>query len=114
MPARHRIAAAVFLLASIPMAAHAQTTGFAADRFDPSERGSEWFVMDSLDMRGHVRPAIGVVADYAHRPLVVYNADGSQRAAILSDQMFLHLGGSVVFWDRLRLALNLPIAPYQS
>ena len=41
-----------------PAAARAQNvSGFNADRFHPSERGSEWFALDSLDMRGHLRPA---------------------------------------------------------
>lgn len=55
-----------FLVASaIAPAAAAQTpaAGFALDRFNPAERGSEWFVMDSLDLRGHVRPALGLTLE---------------------------------------------------
>ncbi|MEY4514285.1 MAG: hypothetical protein RLZZ450_6407, partial [Pseudomonadota bacterium] len=40
--------------------AQSVSSGFALDRFEPSERGSEWFSQDSLDLRGHLRPAIGL------------------------------------------------------
>jgi OOP family OmpA-OmpF porin len=93
-------------------AANAQTPapGFAINRFNPSERGSEWFAMDSLDLRGNFRPALGIVADYAHRPLAIYAQDGDERVALIQDQFFLHVGGSLVLFDRLRLGLNVPIA----
>lgn len=88
----------------------AQTAaGFAIDRYQPSERGSDWFVTDSLDFRGSGRLALGVVGDWAHRPLVIYKANGHPARAIISDQLNLHLGGSVLVADRLRLAANLPV-----
>ncbi len=71
-------------------------------------------MLDSLDIRGHARPAIGVVADWGHKPLVVLNPDGTERATIVEDQIFAHLGGSLVFWDRLRAGIDLPIALYQN
>lgn len=94
--------------------ASAQESGFALDRFEPSERGSEWFVLDSLDLRGHGRPAIGVVGSWAYKPLVVYDASGNERAAIVQHQVMVHPGASVVFWDRARFAFDLPIAAYQT
>ena len=98
-----------------PVTAHAQTTanGFALDRFNPSERGSEWFVMDSLDMRGRTRPAIGLVGELADSPLVLYNPDGSQRAIPVHYQLILHPGASLVLFDRVRVGFDLPIAAYQ-
>jgi OmpA-OmpF porin, OOP family len=104
-------AVATALLSSAP--SHAQATGFALDQFDPSERGSDWFAADSLDLRGHLRPAIGIVGDYADRPLAIYNPDGSYRSSIVSDQLFVHLGASLVLWERLRVAFNLPLAVTQ-
>lgn len=106
------MAMAAGLLAS-PRAA-AQTAGFAVDRFDPSERGSDWFALESLDLRGRVRPAIGVVGDYAYRPLAIYNADGTVRSNLVAHQLFTHVGASLVLADRLRLAVNVPIAVFQS
>lgn len=88
--------------------------GYAASSFDPSERGSDWFANDSLDFRGHGHFTIGVLGDYAYRTLIGnYNPDGHTRASIVRNQLFLHAGGSVVFWDRLRLGLSLPIAAYE-
>ena len=95
-------------------AARAQTAGFAVDRFNPSERGSDWFALDSLDLRGNVRPALGLVLDYGYRPLAIYNADGSVRTNLIEHQLFAHVGGSLVLWDRLRLGLDLPIALYEA
>jgi OmpA-OmpF porin, OOP family len=96
--------------------ASAQTTarGFALDRFEPSERGSDWFVADSLDLRGKKRFGAGVVFDYAHNPLVLYDADGNEAAGVVSDQFFAHLGGVLIVEDRARFALSLPIALVQA
>jgi OOP family OmpA-OmpF porin len=87
-----------------------QTQGFAINRFDVSERGSDWFVGDSLDLRGEVRPALGFVLDYAHKPLVLYDEAGKARATVVRDQFFGHIGGSVVLAERVRLALSVPVA----
>jgi OOP family OmpA-OmpF porin len=87
--------------------------GFALDRFDPSERGSEWFAHDSLDLRGHLRPAVGVVGSWAYKPLVIFGADGEQRSAIVRHQMVLHPGASLVLADRFRFGVDLPVAVLQ-
>jgi outer membrane protein OmpA-like peptidoglycan-associated protein len=110
------IAAAAFTASGPARAqlAPAPAQGFAIDRFDPSERGSEWFVMDTLDFRGGVRPAIGVVGDWAHKPLVAYDADGNETATIVSDQFFVHVGGSLVLADSLRIAMSWPFALYET
>src|SRR3954471_21167925 len=104
--------APLFLLASTPAFAQ-QAPGFALNRFEPSERGSEWFALESLDLRGETRLAFGVVGDWAHKPLVLYAPDGSQRASLIRDQLFFHVGGGIILADRIRLALNLPIAASQ-
>jgi len=87
----------------------AQSRGFSINRFDVSERGSDWFVGESLDLRGHGRGALGLVLDYAYKPLVLYDTQGREHALIVSDQLVVHLGGSLMLWDRLRLAANVPI-----
>lgn len=101
---------ATFAVLTIASSASAQTAGgFAIDRFQPSERGSDWFATDSLDLRGRGRAALGIVGDWGHRPLVIYDASGNAVSAPISSQLYLHLGGSVVAADRLRLAFNLPV-----
>ncbi len=101
-------------LCAAPMAAAQQAEGFALNRFQPSERGSEWFSEDTLDLRGHMRFALGAVGDYAYKPLVLYDADGDEASAIVQHQMFVHLGGSLVLWDRLRLAVSMPVTVWNS
>src|SRR5580700_1755912 len=76
-----------------------QAKGFALDAFDPAERGSDWFAADSLDLRGFMRPAAGIVADWAHEPLVLANPDGSIRTVFVSDQAIVHPGASLVMFD---------------
>jgi outer membrane protein OmpA-like peptidoglycan-associated protein len=69
----------------------------------------------SLDLRGSGRVALGVVADYSHDPLAVYNGTtGDQVGSVIRDQFFTHVGLSLVLADRLRLALDLPVLLYQS
>jgi len=101
---------AFFAASAFTALAGAQTAnGFAVERYQPSERGSDWFVTDSLDLRGSGRLALGIVGDWAHRPLVIYRADGHPAHAVISDQLNLHLGGTVIIADRLRLAASLPV-----
>jgi len=113
MTGRRVAAAAAVLGMAVASRAGAQQPGFAVDRFDPSERGSDWFSLDSLDLRGHVRPAIGIVGDFAYRPLVFYNADGTLAASLVRNQYFVHPGASLVLWDRLRVAVNVPVAVFE-
>lgn len=93
--------------------ASAERTGYAIDRFEPAERGSQFFVGDTLDLRGNLRPALGATLDYGFKPLVVYDLDGTERSAIVRHQAFTHVGASIVLRDRLRLGINLPVAVYQ-
>jgi OOP family OmpA-OmpF porin len=95
-------------------AAQPIATGLALDRFDPAERGSEWFALDSLDLRGRVRPAIGVDLDWGHKPLVLYDVNDHPVGSVVSDQLFVHAGASLVLFDRVRVGFNLPIAVAQS
>jgi outer membrane protein OmpA-like peptidoglycan-associated protein len=95
-------------------AAQPVATGLALDRFDPAERGSEWFALDTLDLRGRVRPAIGADLDWGHKPLVLYDVNDRPVGSVVGDQLFVHAGASLVLWDRLRLGFNLPIAIVQT
>src|SRR5258708_3467694 len=89
--------------------------GVALNRFEPSERGSEWFALDSLDFRGKVRPAFGVVTDWAIRSQQ-FHADepsGTRTVALIDHQITFHVGAAFTLADRFRLAANLPIVAYQ-
>ncbi len=113
--ASSRWAPAVLALTLLfPAAALAQSEGFALNRFDPAERGSDWFSADSLDLRGHGRLLLGVTGDWAEKPLVLYSRDGDELRSIIEHQFFAHAGASLVLWDRLRLGVSLPILVYQA
>jgi OOP family OmpA-OmpF porin len=96
--------------------AQAQPTaaGFALDRFEPAETGSEWFANDTLDLRGKVRPAFGVVADWAYKPYTLLNPDGVWNEHLITEQVILHVGASLILFDRLRLGASLPVAISQA
>jgi outer membrane protein OmpA-like peptidoglycan-associated protein len=89
------------------------TPGAALNRFEPSETGSNWFANESLDLRGDFRPAFGVVGDFAYKPYVLDNADGTENTAIIASQLYVHHGASLNQWNRLRLGVSLPVAVEQ-
>ncbi len=88
-------------------------SGFAVDRFEPSGGGSDWFSLESLDFRGRVRPAFGLILDGAWKPLVVFDQNGNPVATMLRDQIVGHADAAVVLKDRLRLDVNLPVVLHQ-
>jgi OOP family OmpA-OmpF porin len=89
--------------------ASAQSDGFALNRFDIAEVGSDWFSGDSLDFRGGFRPGFRLAVDWAHKPLVRYDANGDEIAAVIADQVHGHIGVGAMIADRLRLSINLPV-----
>jgi OOP family OmpA-OmpF porin len=94
-----------------------QAAGFALNRFEPSERGSDWFVNDSLDLRGSTNLAAGVVFDWSYKPLALHEGGGTQGRPlgnVVTDAVFAHSGVSFMWRDRFRFALNLPVALYQA
>ena len=109
------VAFSAVLLSAAPAvnAAPPVQTGYASNNFEPSERGSDWFTNESLDLRGPFRVAVGAVGDYGYRGIIgAYNSDGTVRASIVRDQLFVHAGASFVFLDRFRIGLSLPIELY--
>lgn len=102
--------------ATVPSSASAQTAGFVANRFEPSERGSEWFMLESLDFRGSARPTVGAVFDYMARPLVLRrDPTDSDRVtnSVLRNVYTLHPGFSFVLFERVRLATSMPVVMFQ-
>jgi hypothetical protein len=86
---------------------------FALNGFYPSAPGSTWLVADSLRYEGHKRVTLGLVFDWGRKPLVLYGPAGSE-TALVSDQFYAHLGGSILLYDRFRLALSIPVILYQN
>jgi OmpA-OmpF porin, OOP family len=96
------------LLASERDACAQDKAGFATNRYEPAERGSYWHANESLDLRGHLRPSIGITGDYSYRSFIVFQPDGDVRASIVRNAFYLHAGASIVLFERLRLAFNMP------
>jgi len=102
------------LVSSSAQAQQSTEQGFAINRYNPAERGSQWFALESLDLRGHVRPAVGATFDLAYKPLIVYLPNGSEDTTVINTQFFMHVGASLVLWDRVRFGVNFPFALQQS
>lgn len=109
------LATACALTARTPHAA-AQASGFAVDRFEPAQRGSDWFVNDGLDLRGAPDVAAGVVFDWSYKPVALRGSEAPDEPSsgnVVTDRIAAHSGLSVVFHDRWRASLDLPIVLYQ-
>jgi OmpA-OmpF porin, OOP family len=106
------ITSACVALVTLASGAGAQTGGFALDRFDPAERGSDWFAMDSLDLRGSERMAVGATGEWGYKPLVAYGESGEELQVLVRHQLFAHVGASLVMWERVRFGVNLPVLVY--
>jgi len=86
-----------------------QAAGFAVDRFEPAAPGSRFLSLESLDFEGHLRPAAGLVSTWGWKPLVVYDGQSNQVAALVAQQLVEHVQGALVVWDRARFDLDLPV-----
>jgi outer membrane protein OmpA-like peptidoglycan-associated protein len=104
----------VGLLRPAPAMAQDTSAGFAADRFEPATAGSDWFSLESLDFRGHLRPAGSLTLDFGHRPLIVQDENGNEVNVLLKDQLVLHVGAALNLFQRLRVGLSLPVSLYQA
>lgn len=109
---RAALAAATVLSVSSTAGAQELVTGYAASSYQPSDRGSRWFALDSINIEGDGRIALGVVGDYAYRSIVRYSADDSREGSVLRHQLYLHPSASFVFADRVRLGVNIPLQIY--
>lgn len=85
----------------------AEVRGYGINRFEPSEAGSRFFGLESLDYDGELRPAFRLTGDYSHEPQWLYATDGSHRA-LVSHQLALHANAALVVADRFRFAAGMP------
>jgi OOP family OmpA-OmpF porin len=94
----------------------APAKGFALGRFNPSFAGDRMFGVPSPYTAGELTPHVMILGDYAHNPLVLVDRTSGQekRNAIVSNQFFLHLNGSLALWNRLTLNVDIPFALVQT
>lgn len=95
--------------AQAPAAPSPDATGMILDHFEPAPAGSEWFAGDSLDIQGHLRPALGIMGQWNYRPLVLVEEGTGNTTPILRQTPWVRLAGSMVFWNRLRLSASVPL-----
>jgi len=93
---------------------HAQA-GLALNRFEPAEPGSDWFMNDSLDLRGSPNVAAGTIWDWSYKPLVLRGSQGDPASPrnVVTDQIVGHAAVAIMLHDRFRAALDLPFVVYQ-
>lgn len=113
MTAKRRLSLSIALVLASALITHVagaqEQRGYASNLSNPSERGSNWFMLDSLDLRGNGRLALGLVNDYSYRSLETYRSDGSINGSLVRNQYMAHLGAAIVIADRMRLGLNVPV-----
>jgi len=92
-------------------AAHAQETigNFNLNQLDPSPAGDDFFALPSAYVAGHLEPRAYLMFDYAVDPLVVGGTD-----KIVAGQGFLRANGSIAFFDRLLVGVDIPAAIVQT
>src|ERR1700722_18964827 len=88
--------------------AQQQPSGFAVERLYQSAPGGGWFVMDDLDISGRLGGAVSGTSGYERNPLVITGSEGKQKLAVVSQEAFLDIGGSVTY-DRFRGYVNIPM-----
>jgi len=117
--------AAVLALAAASAPAAAQVAeeserGLALNRFNPAPAGDRMFGVQSpyaSSPNEDGSPTLHLMAlgDYAHNPLVLRRErSGDKVGAIVKNQLFLHLNGSLTFFDRLHLNVDVPFALLQN
>ena len=113
-PTRHlRDATGAVALLIVMLATTARTASAQAllERFDPAERGSRFFMADSLELEGDLRLATGVITSYGNR-LRTFRQSGvdGEASVLVEHSVWIHPGASLVLAPGARLALDLPIA----
>ncbi len=109
----HRCVARASLLAAVlaAPAAHAQETigNFNLNQLDPSPAGDDFFALPSAYVAGHLEPRAYLMFDYSVDPLVVGGTD-----KVVAGQGFLRANGSIAFFGRLLIGVDIPAAIVQT
>jgi len=93
----------LLVLAIVLAAARAQADGRGETRLEPAEPGSDWYTLESLDLRGEGRLRGGVMGDWAYRP-----RGGT------TDAVRLHARAGWTGGNRYRVGLALPVVAYRN
>jgi hypothetical protein len=93
---------------------------FSVMRFSPAPGPRNFLQVEGASTPGHVQGSAGLVIDYAHQPLVLYNAtcrpDGTgcslsgTREQLVEYVAAAHFMGTLQLFDRLQIGLVVPLA----
>ncbi|HEX2573954.1 MAG TPA: OmpA family protein [Polyangia bacterium] len=99
------------MLAGAPEA-HAQPSGFAINRYEPTAAG-EWSFLVEHPWYSDVRSfAGGITFNYAHNPLVLGERQGggfTRRVDVIGHQFLLHVDLAVAFAGRVLVSASFPV-----
>lgn len=95
----------------------APTDSFSVHRFTPAPGSENYLSVDGSVTPGHMAISAGLLLDYAHRPLSLYEVTGSgpddyelgDAKDIVSMLFTGHLMGAITISDRIQIGLNLPL-----
>jgi hypothetical protein len=80
------------------------------ERFDPAERGSRFFVADSLELDGSVRFTTGVVTSYGNELRTFRKKFGADPPTLIAHSLWIHPGASLVLAPGARFSIDVPVA----
>ena len=109
------IACLVGLVASLS-ATQAESQGrFDIQRYNPAvERFTSYFAVPSGRVLPHLDYSLGLMANYADDPLVLYDGSDERVGSPISGQLTLNLMGALGIVDRLQIGLDVPIVVLQT
>lgn len=115
------VLAIALLTGSTAQAQSAPRDELSASRFSPAPGAGNFGMVDGAAVGGHMTPTVGLLIDYAHRPLVLFEAvctgetgseecdlEGFERE-IVSYQVTGNLTGSLSLGGRVQLGLVVPV-----
>lgn len=89
--------------------------GFALQQFDPAPVGDHFFQVNDAAVRGHMRPAIQLLGNYALRPLKLRDsAADTDKGYVTETQLYAHIGASLTLYKQALVHVDIPIAIAQS
>lgn len=106
----HRSSGLLALVGTLAFVGQARAQALL-ERFDPAERGSRFFVADSLELDGKVRFATGVVTSYGTRLRTFRQSGGDlERSELVARSIWVHPGASLVLTPGARFSVDVPVA----
>lgn len=116
---RLRTPAAALFAALALSSSITRADGVLLSRFDPADRGSRFFQVDSLELGRRdspdTRPLVsaGAASSFALTTNTWGNHREGKRATLMKDALFVHPGASITIHPGVRFGLDVPVAAYQ-